>query len=110
MAEARTARRARRHVGEHNSKVNPGPEDSSRGDEHAGNGEHGEWLPAVPGDVSDAQTDAKILRYDEIPRDLADALRSVLNRYELRSGDIPKSIAVTSALPGEGVTTVAQAL
>jgi Mrp family chromosome partitioning ATPase len=52
-----------------------------------------------------------MLRYDNIPPELAEGLRGIINRYELRSGEaIPKSIAVTSSLPGEGVTTVSQAL
>lgn len=50
-------------------------------------------------------------RYDEIAPELAEALRGIVNRYELRTGDaLPNSIAVTSALSGEGVTTVAQSL
>jgi Mrp family chromosome partitioning ATPase len=50
-------------------------------------------------------------RYDDIPFELAEALRSIVNRHELRTGaSLPNSIAVTSPLPGDGVTTVSQAL
>ncbi len=42
---------------------------------------------------------------------MLDAVRNMVNRYELSSGkELPTAIAVTSALPGEGVTTVSQAL
>lgn len=50
-------------------------------------------------------------RYDEIAPELGEALRGIVNRYELRTGEaLPNSIAVTSALAGEGVTTVSQSL
>ena len=49
-------------------------------------------------------------RYDDIPFELAEPLRSIVNRHELRTGaSLPNSIAVTSPLPGDGVTTVSQA-
>jgi Mrp family chromosome partitioning ATPase len=67
-------------------------------------------LPAVPETQGEFETTA-MLRYENIPAEMAEGLRGVINRYELRSGErIPKSIAVTSPLPGEGVTTVSQAL
>jgi Mrp family chromosome partitioning ATPase len=54
---------------------------------------------------------SSLLHYDEIPAELGEALRGIVNRWELRTGDgLPKSIAVTAALPGEGATTVSQAL
>lgn len=50
-------------------------------------------------------------KYEDIPAEMTEALRAVVNRYELRSGEpLPTSIAVTSALPGEGVTTMSQSL
>jgi Mrp family chromosome partitioning ATPase len=69
-------------------------------------------LPAVPDATTSYERDpAGLLRYDHIPPELAEGLRGIINRYELRSGDrLPKSIAVTSSLPAEGVTTVSQAL
>ena len=67
-------------------------------------------LPAVP-DVAVPRDDVALLRYEDIPPQLGDALRGIINRYELRTGEkLPKSIAVTSPMPGEGVTTVSQAL
>ena len=52
-----------------------------------------------------------MLNYDRIPAGLAEGLRGIINRYELRAGaGLPKSVAVTSALEGEGVTTVSQSL
>lgn len=50
-------------------------------------------------------------RYDQIPHQLAETLRSVVNRHELRAGEpLPRSIAVAAAQLGEGVTTISQAL
>jgi Mrp family chromosome partitioning ATPase len=67
-------------------------------------------LPAVPGTHTDLPATA-LLRYDNIPNELAEGLRGIINRHELRTGErLPKSIAVTSPLSGEGVTTVSQAL
>lgn len=48
--------------------------------------------------------------YDDISVDLAEALRGIVNRHELRSGALPKSIVTVAADAGEGVTTVSQAL
>jgi len=49
--------------------------------------------------------------YDEIPGPLAEALRRIVNRHELRRDEhLPTSISVTAALRGEGTTTVSQAL
>jgi protein-tyrosine kinase len=70
----------------------------------------GSELPAVPDPAASLSATA-MLRYDEIPAEMAEGLRGIVNRYELRAGErLPKSIAVTSPLPGEGVTTVSQAL
>lgn len=53
----------------------------------------------------------RYLRFDEIPAELLEPLRSIVNRYELRSGEpMPSPIAVTSALPNEVTTMVSQAL
>lgn len=60
--------------------------------------------------VQTHDTDARMARYDDIPTELAEAIRSVLNRNELRAGSLPKAIVVASAVKGEGVTTVSQAL
>lgn len=50
-------------------------------------------------------------RYSSVPREVNEALRGIVNRYELRTGAaLPHSIAVTSALAGEGVTTISQSL
>lgn len=52
-----------------------------------------------------------MLTYDEIPQELAEAIRTIVNRYELRHDEkLPSTIAVTSALHGEGVTITSQAL
>lgn len=49
--------------------------------------------------------------YAAIPGPLAEAIRTLVNRYELSTGTLlPNSISVTSPLPGEGVTTISQAL
>jgi protein-tyrosine kinase len=66
---------------------------------------------ALPAVAVEPETDSSILRYRDIPPELADAVREIINRYELRTRErVPKSIAVTSAMRGEGVTTVSQAL
>ncbi|MDW3214169.1 MAG: CpsD/CapB family tyrosine-protein kinase [Ilumatobacteraceae bacterium] len=52
-----------------------------------------------------------VIAYDDIPAELAEAVRAIINRHELRTGEpLPRSIAVTSATPGDGVTTVSQTL
>lgn len=71
--------------------------------------ENGAWLPAVQGPRGPAPF--PMLRYEDIPAELAEALRGIINRYELRSGEpLPNTVAVTSSLPGEGVTTVSQSV
>src|SRR5690606_31572258 len=41
-------------------------------------------------------------RYADIPGELTEALRSIVNRHELRTGEpIPDAVAVTSSVPGE---------
>lgn len=61
--------------------------------------------------VNQPGTDTGMLRYDDIPQELAEAIRTVVNRYELRHDErLPTTIAVTSALHGEGVTLTSQAL
>jgi Mrp family chromosome partitioning ATPase len=55
-------------------------------------------------------SDATPPSYDELDEGLADAIRSVINQHQLASDELPKSIAVVSALHGEGVTTVSRAL
>lgn len=65
-------------------------------------------LPEV---ATQSQHDESMPAYGDIPAELAEALRGIINRYELRhDGGLPSSIAVTSTLRGEGVTTVSQAL
>jgi Mrp family chromosome partitioning ATPase len=57
------------------------------------------------------RTGSPVLRYDQIPNEVAEALRGIINRSELRAkAPLPKSIAVTSALLGEGVTTTSQSM
>lgn len=57
------------------------------------------------------RVDTSLFSYDELPLELAEALRAIVNRYELRQGtSLPGTIAFTSALRGEGVTTVSQAM
>ncbi len=51
-----------------------------------------------------------MLRYETIPGEIAEAIRSLLNRQELRSGPIPRTIVVASPHEGEGATTVSQSL
>lgn len=66
-------------------------------------------LPMVP--ESPGQRPSAMLRYEDIPPELAEGLRGIVNRWELRSrASLPKSVAVTAALRGEGVTTASQAL
>ncbi len=83
-------------------------EGRSDGDRATNGTAAGEPLPTVP----NAQPPASpLIRYDEIPGELAEALRAIVNRYELRTGDsLPNSLAVTSSLTGEGVTTVSQSI
>jgi Mrp family chromosome partitioning ATPase len=79
---------------------------SSTGSTDNGQPEH---LPAVQDQA--AHGPSAVLRYDEIPAPLGEALRSIINRHELRTGSpIPKSIAVTASLAGEGATLVSQSL
>jgi Mrp family chromosome partitioning ATPase len=120
MTASHTTRRANRRAGtsngasakdsnrDHPSDASEAPESS---DDDANTDDERTALPAVPTTGSEHYGPAAILRYDEIPGELADALRGIINRFELRTGErLPKSIAVTSALPGEGVTTASQAL
>ena len=66
-------------------------------------------LPAVR--ERPARRPSPLMRYADIPGELTEALRSIVNRHELRTGEpIPDAVAVTSSVPGEGVTTVSQAL
>lgn len=59
----------------------------------------------------DEPDDPGLLSYNEIPGALAEALRRIVNRHELRRDEhLPTSISVTAALRGEGTTTVSQAL
>lgn len=72
------------------------------------NGPAAETLPDV---VPSVEHDNAMLAYDEIPTELAEALRTIINRYELRNdASFPPTIAVTSSLRGEGVTLVSQVL
>jgi tyrosine-protein kinase Etk/Wzc len=64
----------------------------------------------LPARVDDAPV-APVTPYEEIPGPLAEALRRIVNRHELRQDEhLPTSISVTAALRGEGTTTVSQAL
>ena len=64
----------------------------------------------LPARVEDAGV-GPMLMYDEIPSGLAEGLRRIVNRHELRRDEhLPTSISVTAALRGEGTTTVSQAL
>ena len=64
-------------------------------------------LPAV----QDPAPEPPLPDYTTIPGPLAEAIRTLVNRYELSTGELlPNSISVTSPLPGQGVTTVSQAL
>jgi len=104
--------RARRQSSRQDDDTIADPAESSsfRADDDTSQRESDTMLPAVS-PIPKAYTSAPLLRYDNIPNELAEALRSIINRYELRGGEpLPKSIAVTSSLPGEGVTTVSQAL
>lgn len=68
-------------------------------------------VPAKPEAKPGGRSGAGMFAYDDIPDELAEALRSIVNRSELRTGQpLPPSIAVTSALREEGVTTVSKAL
>jgi len=52
-----------------------------------------------------------MLRHDELPGELAEPIRTIINRYELREqAPLPSRIAVTATVDGEGVTTISQAL
>lgn len=49
--------------------------------------------------------------YEDIPTEIAEALRGIINRTELRAGQpLPQTIAVTSTVRGEGATTISKAL
>jgi Mrp family chromosome partitioning ATPase len=68
--------------------------------------------PTLPANIDEIpRARSSMLPYEAIPAGLGEALRGIINRHELRTGaPLPKSIAVTSALLGEGVTTTSQAL
>ena len=86
---------------------------SSRRDSAAnGSGEPAaDARPSVPATVATSTVDDSLLRYEDIPVELAEALRAIINRYELRNDStLPATIAVTSAMRGEGVTTISQVL
>jgi Mrp family chromosome partitioning ATPase len=102
-----------RHRTEGNAKRDVetnGEGETSPGDQDNGHDASGARLPARSSDGPRVEPSA-VMRYDDIPAELGEALRGIVNRYELRTGDqLPKSIAVTSSVPNEGVTTVSQAL
>ena len=111
MSPPRTARRSRHSTSGDASEDGAMSSDGapSDGDDHAPP-DNGSRLPATA-DAAAALDPTAMLRYDEIPAETMEGLRGIINRYELRAGErLPKSIAVTSPLPGEGVTTVSQAL
>lgn len=79
----------------------------------------GDSRPAAARPARPAQTaveytgwpDGALFDYDAIPFDLAESIRVILNRdgWGGRSA-LPTTLAVTSSLAGEGVTTISQAL
>ena len=70
-------------------------------EEQIGNPPHS----STPGERSVAAS------HDLIPHALGSPIRQVLNRFELTTGtELPKVIAVTAAVRGEGVTTISRAL
>lgn len=66
---------------------------------------------ALPATTQSLTTTAAITRYDDIPAPLAEALRRIVNRHELRHENLlPATISATAPVRGEGTTTVSQAL
>ena len=106
QANPSSHRRGRRQANGQNARAS-----TSASDAHSTGEENGasNWLPAVPTPADPIPY--PLLRYDDIPEGLAEALRGIINRYELRTGtSLPNTVAVTSPLPAEGVTIVSQCL
>lgn len=67
-------------------------------------------LPAKPTSIS-SSGGRVMLDYGNVPPDLAEAVRGILNRHELREQSaLPATIAVTGPSRGVGTSTVSQAL
>jgi Mrp family chromosome partitioning ATPase len=68
-------------------------------------------LPAKPARKRSSRRPPATLTYEDIPVEIAEALRGIINRSELRAGHpLPQAIAVTAAVRGEGVTTLSRSL
>ena len=66
---------------------------------------------STPGTALEFREMPKYLQFQSVPQELLAPLRSIVNRYELRSGQqLPSPIAVTSPGPDAGTTMVSQAL
>ncbi len=122
MARTRQTRSTQRRQGEtdahdtgvgasNGASVLDGEPDGRTFDEGVGDGHDGSDSAGLPDVLHKRNSDTTMLRYEEIPAPLAEALRTIVNRYELRNDErLPSTISVTSGLRGEGVTTVSQAL
>ena len=111
MSSSREQRgRARARATDDDIDIDPTSSESSTNGERTSEPASEDLLPAVSA-APTFYASAPLLRYDNIPNELAEALRAIINRHELRRGEpLPKSVAVTSSLPGEGSTTVSQAM
>jgi Mrp family chromosome partitioning ATPase len=105
-------RRAGAGLSPSNEGSSPGEPSESKGGQGAENSVSADvHLPAKTEAQQGRGSGATMIAYDDIPDELAEALRGIVNRSELRTGSpLPQSIAVTSAIRGEGVTTVSKAL
>lgn len=110
-------RRGRRDT--HSGNTNAAPGSTSNGEQPSMSGQptagdggsNGAHLPATPVQPSAGRSAPAMPAYDDIPAELAEALRGIVNRNELRDGrPLPQVIALTSAMLGEGVTTVSKSL
>jgi Mrp family chromosome partitioning ATPase len=113
----RRSRRGRRdrHSGDAHTAAGPtsnGEQPSMSGKPSSGDGGSNEaHLPAKPVRQTAGHSAPAMPAHEDIPAELAEALRGIINRSELRDGrPLPQTIALTSAVLGEGVTTVSKSL
>lgn len=113
----RRSRRGRRDRHSGDAHAAPGstgngeqPSMSGKPDARDG-GSNGAHLPAKPVQPTAGHGAPAMPAHEDVPAELAEALRGIVNRSELRAGrPLPQAIALTSAVLGEGVTTVSKSL
>jgi Mrp family chromosome partitioning ATPase len=112
-------------VGDVSDNGGPQPDSSRHGDAHDARSDDArdpgddatmssgdlDRLPVKHGSGRNGRRAPTMLAYEDIPVEIAEALRGIVNRSELRAGDpLPQAIAVTSTVRGEGATTLSKSL